>query len=203
MTVAAEVPNPFPPPAWPATFVGRDEMTSGTWIGAYGAAGYFLVAYDGPNQHVTQLPSWVTSVTPSTDLPENGPWVDPPPANNSVALQDPRNPSGPRKIGQYCASDQVPTMAFDITVLPAPANTTYQFAMYFADYDVRGRRETVQLMDLETLADISPVQLVGPDFTQGVWLVWQYPHSVRMRNNLVRGTNNVVSAFMFDTVATV
>lgn len=202
-TGVAAPPNPFPPPFYPATFIGRDEVTSGTWLGAYGSEGYYLVAFDGADQHVTKLPSWVASVAPSTDRPENGPWLNPPPANNTVALQDPRSPAGPRKIGQYCASNQVPTMSFDITTTAdAPAGTTYQYAFYFADYDSRGRRQTVQLMDLETLADVSPTQLVGPDFTEGVWLVWQYPRAVRIRVNLVRGTNNVLSAVAFDSVAT-
>ena len=92
-------------------------------------------------------------------------------------------------------------MSFDIkTASDAPAGTTYQYAFYFADYDSRGRRQTVQLMDLETLSDVSPTQLVD-DFTEGVWLVWQYHRSVRIRVNLVRGTNNVISAVAFDSVA--
>jgi hypothetical protein len=198
---SALAPNPFPPPSYPAAFLGRDEITSGTWIGTYGADGYFLAAFDGPDKHVVNLPSWISAVAPSTDLPTNGPWLDPPPANNSVALEDPRDPSGPRKIGQFCASNQVPTLSLDIkTSADAAPGTTYQFAFYFADYDGRGRRQTVQLMDLETLSDISPAQLVGPDFTQGVWLVWQYPRSVRVRVNLVRGTNNVISAIVFDAI---
>lgn len=194
-------PNPFPPPFFPANFIGRDELTSGSWLGVYGADGWHLMAFDGVDQHVSKLPPWVTSIAPSTDKPLNGPWLDPPPANNTVALLDPRSPAGPRKIGQYCASNQVPTMSFDIkTAADAPAGTTYQYAFYFADYDSRGRRQTVQLMDLETLSDVSPTQLVD-DFTEGVWLVWQYHRSVRIRVNLVRGTNNVISAVAFDSVA--
>jgi len=56
-------------------------------------------------------------------------------------------------------------------------------------------------MDLDTLADVSPVQSVS-DFTGGVWLVWQYPRGVRLRVNFVRGTNAVVSAVLFDLVNT-
>jgi hypothetical protein len=43
--------------------------------------------------------------------------------------------------------------------------------------------------------------LVGPpDFAGGVWLVWQYPGSVRLRVNGVRGDNGVLSAIAFDDV---
>ena len=196
-------PNPFPPPAWPAYFVGRDQVTSGSFLGVYGSAGHFLVAFDGPDQHVSALPPWVISVTQPQGGTANGPWLDPPPANNSVALQDPRAPTGPRKIGQWCNELSGPTFPVDVTVMPAPANMTYQFSFYFADYDSRGRRETVQLMDGVTLEDISPAQLVGPDFTGGVWYVWQYPRSIRLRVNFVRGTNAVISAIALDAVTTV
>ena len=40
------------------------------------------------------------------------------------------------------------------------------------------------------------------NFEGGVWLVWQYPASVRVRVNYKRGTNQVVSAILFDEVAT-
>ena len=202
VTPLINIPNPFPSPVWPSNFVGRDEITSGSFIGVYGNDGYHLMAYDGVDKHVTVLPPWVLSVIQSADQGSNGPWLDPPPANYSVALQDPRDPSGPRKIGQYCTSSEEPTISFDITVTPAPAGMIWQFAFYFADYDSRGRRETVQLMDLETLSDISPAQLVGPDFTQGVWLIWQYSRSIRIRMNLVRGTNTVISAIAFDSLST-
>jgi hypothetical protein len=36
-----------------------------------------------------------------------------------------------------------------------------------------GRKQSVQLMDRSSLADISPVQIVDT-FEGGVWLVWQY-----------------------------
>jgi hypothetical protein len=52
----------------------------------------------------------------------------------------------------------------------------------FVDYDARGRRQTVQLMDLDSLNDISPPVLVGPDFTGGVWLVWLFAFLLQCRH---------------------
>jgi len=198
--------NPFPPPEYPADFVGRDEVTSGNWIGTYGSAGYYLMDYDGVGSTVFSLPLWVTAVELAhDDTPRHGPWLQPPPQNDLRALLDPRNSSteAGRKIGQYCNDPCCPTFAFDIKVSPPLSGQTFQFSFYFVDYDERGRRQTVQLMDLETLDDISPPVLVGPpDFVSGVWLVWQYPKSIRVRMNGIRGDNAVVSAILFDEVNT-
>lgn len=152
---------------------------------------------------MVSLPTWAKSVVQVWNDAFSGAWLDPPPATDPRALQDPRAPSGPRKIGQFSnnPADQA-TYAFDITVTPAPPGFVYQFSVYFVDYDTRGRRQTVQLMDGVTLTDISPVQTLGEDFVQGAWLVWQYSGSVRVRSNLVRGENQVISAILFDLVAT-
>jgi hypothetical protein len=40
--------SPFPPPAWPGTFVGSDATTRGSWLGRYGADGYALLGFDAP-----------------------------------------------------------------------------------------------------------------------------------------------------------
>jgi hypothetical protein len=51
----ASHPNPFPPPSYPAYFMGADQATAGDWIGSYGASGYFLAAFDGTGRHVSQV----------------------------------------------------------------------------------------------------------------------------------------------------
>jgi hypothetical protein len=71
----------------------------------------------------------------------------------------------------------------------------------FVDFDSRGRSESIALMDRATLNDISPTQMLR-NFEGGVWLVWQYAASVRVRVNYKRGTNQVVSAILFDEIAT-
>ena len=200
-------PNPFPPPVRNATFIGRDEVTAGDWIGYYGSEGYFLVAYDGPNKHLISLPSWVNSITNPVGQALNGPWLDPTPDHDRRALLDPRNITGPRKIGQFCAipppaDGWAPSLPFDVIVnTDAPVGFTYQYSFYFCDYDSRGRRQSVQLMDQITFSDISPTQMVH-DFVGCVWLIWQYPRGVRIRLNWVRGVNEVMSAILFDLVKT-
>jgi hypothetical protein len=197
----AAPPNPFPPPAYPAAFIGRDESTSGSFNGTYGAAGYFLIAFDGPGAHVASLPPWVASVKQAIDGADSGPWLQPPPAADPRALADPRNASAPRRIGQFCTRAPTPTFSVDVAAARAAPGSTHQFAFYMVDFDLRGRRQTVQLMDGASLEDIAPPMLVGaPGFAGGVWLVWQYPGSVRLRVNGVRGANGVLSAIAFDDV---
>ena len=98
-TARVTAPNPFPPPSYPAAVMGRDSATSGNWMGTYGGEGYVLFAYDGPGVHVSSLPAWVTSVEQAFGHAQSGPW--PTGGSDPRALVDPRDPSGPRKIGQY------------------------------------------------------------------------------------------------------
>lgn len=115
---------------------------------------------------------------------------------DSRALQNPADPTGLRSIG---CTYTTPTFIMDV-VQAAGASNAYQFAVYLVDYDENNRHQTVELMDRWSLKLISPVQYVT-DFGNGVWLVWQYTGSVRLRFNFVRGSNAVVSAIAFDPVA--
>jgi hypothetical protein len=82
---------------------------------------------------------------------------------------------------------------------PAGNGTLYQYAFYVCDYDARGRRQSLQLMDVDSLNDIAPVEVVA-GFEGGVCVVWQWRGGVRLRVNFVRGTNQVISAVLFDVV---
>ena len=199
------LPPPLPPAAYPAITLPPDTATQGSWIGKYGQAGHYLVAFDGPGAHRAALPPWVESVEQVYGPNSSGPWLDPSPAQDPRALQDPAAPAGPRRIGQYSAppppqAGWAPSFPLDVRVRsPAGNGTLYQYAFYFCDFDGRGRRQSVQLMSVDTLEDIAPVALVE-GFQGGVWLVWQWGGGVRMRVNFVRGTNQVLSAVLFDVV---
>jgi alpha-L-rhamnosidase len=203
---AAPPPSPFPPAAYPAVALPVDLATQGSWLGKYGAAGHYLVAFDGPGAHRVSLPPWVESVEQVYGPNSSGPWLAPPPGADPRALVDPAAPSGPRRIGQYSAppppeAGWAPSFPLDVRVRSAaPAGSLYQFAFYFCDYDARGRRQSVQLMDGDSLNDIAPV-VVLEGFQGGAWLVWQWAGSVRLRVNFIRGTNQVVSAVLFDVVS--
>jgi hypothetical protein len=76
-------------------------------------------------------------------------------------------------------------------------------AVYAVDWDTRGRRQTLALLDLDTLNPISPIQGLK-DFTEGVWVVWRLfknatATGVRLRVSQTRGDNAVVSAILFSS----
>ena len=52
-----------------------------------------------------------------------------------------------------------------------------QFAFYFVDWDFGGRKQSVQLIDRNSFADISGVQMMH-SFEGGVWMVWQYRYNI-------------------------
>lgn len=197
--------NPFPPTHYPAPVLPIDTTTQGTWVGKYGTAGYFLAAYDGPGLHRVKLPPWLASIQQVYGPNNSGPWLAPPPGADPRALQDPTNPNGlPRKIGQFTADPPpgpgwAPSFPFDIRATPGVPTPWFSIRVYVVDYDGRGRKESLQIMDGDTLEDIAPV-VVLEDFTGGAWVGWQWNNSLRVRVNYMRGTNQVLSAMVFDTV---
>ncbi len=82
-------------------------------------------------------------------------------------------------------------------ILKPGASSPFNVSAYVIDFDAKGRRQTVSVMDRGSLGEISPVQYVEA-FTGGVWLTWRYNASLRLRFNFIRGDNQVVSALMFD-----
>ena len=203
-SAALTAPNPFPPPSYPASLVAHDNSTRGTWIGHYGSAGYVLFAYDGAGQHLASLPSWVQSVDQTWGAASAGPW--PTNGSDARALQDPRNQSAPRKIGQYSVPPPPnngwdPSFPLSVTLKPGgvPGRQTYLISLYVVDFDTRGRKQTVSILDGDSFTEVSPSVYVA-EFTRGAWLQWQIPGnmSVRFRFNYIRGDNQVVSAVAFD-----
>ena len=84
-----------------------------------------------------------------------------------------------------------------------------QIAAYVVDYDINepshmglpGRQSTVALLSRATLNAAAPVQFLPKEQTTGgVWLVFQYNSSARLRFSQLIGDNAVVSALAFDTV---
>jgi hypothetical protein len=189
----------FPPAAYAAPLLAKDSSTSGNWLGTYGGEGYSLFAFDGVDQRLESLPPYIQAVQQTYKEAINGPWpvAD---ASDSRALQDPRN-SSDRKLGAYCVPKfGQPSIVIDILLQPwAQGNTSYQLAVYVVDWDRRGRRQSLALLDGVSFAPISAPVIVE-EFEEGVWLVWQYSGSARLRVNYIRGDNEVISAVAFDKV---
>lgn len=75
--------------------------------------------------------------------------------------------------------------------------TDCRIALYFVDWDRKGRRVAVEMFDRDTLQRIAPVQMVR-DFTGGKYLVYRYDKSVRFRIDQVRGDNATLSGIFFN-----
>jgi hypothetical protein len=84
-------------------------------------------------------------------------------------------------------------------------NTTgtnnYQVALYFVDWDNKGRRLAVEMFDATTLNLIAPVKVVT-NFYGGKYLVYAFNKSTKFRIDHVRGDNAVLSGIFFDPAPT-
>jgi hypothetical protein len=176
--------------------VKADTTTRGNWGGKYGRDGFVLCNYDevdGKPIDRRQLPDYVSSVQYS--LNGNVCW--------QTGTTDPRAPAPNaandllRNVG--CLYTQDPqggfqTMTVDINLAET---TDCRIALYFVDWDRKGRRVAVEMFDRDTLQRIAPVQMVR-DFTGGKYLVYRYDKSVRFRIDQVRGDNATLSGIFFN-----
>ena len=117
-----------------------------------------------------------------------------------------------RGIGCYYSSVPVPTFSLDVIVTKS---APYTLALYIIDWDMQSRQQVmplqrrtlthviyhmgqvVMLMDFETKNLIAPTQHVA-DYAGGVYLVYTFDTSVRIRASSVRGPNAVISAIFLD-----
>jgi hypothetical protein len=192
---------PFPPASYPATFVGNDTATQGTWLGKYGSKGYALLSFVDTNTDLVSLPPGIDSVEPVYRF-DRACWT-----SNSTdprALQHPGGADKPRGIGSVSSLfGGNPTVAIEIagdaTKMPQEG---YRVSLYVVDWDQRGRRQGIApLTGYPALQPAAEHVYVpeGDTFVSGVWFSWQMPAgSARFRFNWVRGDNTVVSAIMFD-----
>ena len=175
---------------FPTSFVKEDRTTSGNWVGKYGVDGRFIFG-ENAGQDIIQLPSYVASVTHTQGRTDK--WPVPADARilanptNDAARCDGvlfcNNPAG----GQQCVVVDV--------ALKQPA--AYQLALYFVDVDRKGRRQSVELFDLESRKLIAPTRIYS-NFTGGTYAVYNCQQAVRIRINHVRGDNAVLSGLFFD-----
>jgi hypothetical protein len=200
-SAGAEPRGPFPPPSYPdATFLGQDSLTRGAWGGMYGADGGVLFG-GGPGGDANPrdfFPSYVLSVRPAFhDWGEmSGTWDTGVNTSDARAPENPGGTGGLRTVG-YVAGN--PTFALDV-VLGAGAPALLTVAAYAVDWDSKGRRMSVALLQGATLNALSPIQGVR-DFEEGVWLPWVINttncYGFRLRVQQTRGDNSVLSALLF------
>ena len=178
---------------FPTTFVKEDRTTGGNWGGKYGSDGSILFCADDAGKDRVQLPSYVATVIHRQG--RTGGWSEPAVDTRALA-QGPTN-GAPRCRGVlYCGNPAACQQCLVVDVaLKQPAE--YQLALYFVDLDRKGRRQSVELFDLESRKLIAPTRVYS-DFTGGTYAVYACRQSVRVRVNHIRGDNAVLSGLFFD-----
>lgn len=184
-----------PPEVYPARFVKTDAATSGNWGGVYGKDGYVLCNYERGGGNRQSLPKYVESLDffrafPKAGLPDNTTWAAETADARALA-------SGPENAAQRCAAcvsnnDQTMTLAVRVRGVQP-----YQVALYFVDFDRKGRRQAVEMLDADTLKMVAPVKIVD-DCAGGKYLVYRYDRSAKFRFDKVRGDIVTLSGVFFD-----
>jgi hypothetical protein len=184
-----------PPEAYAARFIRQDMATGGNWGGVYGREGYVLCNYSLDGRDKRSLPPYVTSLEyfrafPEAGLPDCTTWASG--TSDSRALSpDPTNTT-PRNAACVSNSDQTMTLTIGID-----GTRSYQVALYFVDWDDKGRRLAVEMFDAETLKLVAPVRIVK-GFSGGTYLVYAYDRSAKFRIDKVRGDIVALSGIFFD-----
>ncbi|MGC9941499.1 MAG: alpha-L-rhamnosidase C-terminal domain-containing protein, partial [Verrucomicrobiota bacterium] len=177
---------------FPTTFVKEDRATSGNWIGKYGRDGSVLFGEVEGKERV-QLPDYVAGVTHRPS--RTGGWTAP--VDNRALAVGPTN--GTARCSGVLSCDN-PT-AWDQQCLVVDASlkepAAYQLALYFVDLDHKGRRQSVELFDLDSLKLIAPTRIYS-NFSGGTYAIYNCQQSVRVRINHIRGYNAVLSGMFFD-----
>jgi hypothetical protein len=128
---------PFGAPIWPAGALVIDNSTHGSWVGAVGAAGHVLFAFDaapsgGPPTDRVSLPSFIANVS-------LGPGVlralaaEPAFTQTESWLQDPLAPAGARKLGAAYVGSTGGLYGLFVDVTSAPNAPDYRVTAYAAD----------------------------------------------------------------------
>ncbi|MDW7760143.1 MAG: alpha-L-rhamnosidase C-terminal domain-containing protein [Acidobacteriota bacterium] len=188
---SAAVNNPI---SFPAKLIGLDSTTQGNWGGVYGKDGHILCNYHGTGMDVRNLPSYVSFVTEGKT--RHAQWSD--------KTYDPRAPAPdpsnefPRKVGCYHTGDPIATYQTMTVDIGLTHEREFQVALYFIDWDGAGRRSAVEAFDYQTKKLVSPLAVVS-HYQNGVYLVYSYTKSLRLRINQIRGPNAVLSGIFFDS----
>lgn len=176
-----------------AQLLDVDYVTHGEWYKKYGQDGYFIVGGDN-GKDLAVLPDYVASIT--FDYVCNPSYhrtvIEP----QDTIAKLPINPdgTGPKVFACYYSRD-LHMCPVDIRL---KTQHPYTVALYIADCETKGmdRNQSIEVFDLETLNRIAPLTRVN-DMKGGVYVVYSYDKSMRIRCNHIRGDNAVYNALFF------
>jgi hypothetical protein len=170
----------------------QDAKTGGDWGGVYGQEGYVLCGAGAGGTDVAKLPAYVESVSyfpvdGKTGRPETSVWAAATNERRALSL------GGGRRVASCVyRSDQSMSMTIKVR-----GRHKFRVALYFLDWDAKGRSTAVEMFDADSLRILAPVALVS-GFVGGKYLVFEYDRSVKFRFDRVRGDNPTVSGVFFD-----
>ncbi|MBE7560456.1 fibronectin type III domain-containing protein [bacterium] len=199
----AEAPSPAPAPAQasqgepapnlepPSARLTSIQPGDGDWQGRCGRQGYLLPSYNGEGEDAVRLPTYISAV----HWGENAAgWVFARATSDARALPLP-DASG-RRLGAVFARNTLDV--YIETTDRAPHAVT----LYCVDFDRRGRRQRLVVLDPGTLRPISPAATLE-DFQEGVYAEVVISGSAIVRlTNLApydSARNAVLSGVFFDS----
>jgi hypothetical protein len=166
-----------------ASFLGADGKAQGDWSGKYGADGHELVG------HESQFPAQVNLKWEKGDE-----WVYDQATDAPNALAYFANPpTGKDRIAAGRYGDKEITFSLDV------GQTPRRLTLYCLDYDRKGRKESVELLDAITGKSLD--RQTVEDFVGGKYLSWTVRGRVRVVVRKIAGVNAMVSGIFLDPAA--
>lgn len=160
-------------------FVGIDTTTRGNWRGVYGADGYNVIGRGASYPGYAQ-------VTPSGS--QQWTWNE-----SSVDPRALQTPDGASRV----ASCWYSSGWFDVG-LSFTDGSTHRVAIYVCDWDMRGRAQTVELLDASGVV-LNSQSVTG--FSGGQYLIYELKGSHKLRFKHVSGGNCLVNGLFFQPAA--
>jgi hypothetical protein len=182
VSVSTTPTSPTTPPTATSVFLSRDTVTRGSWKGTYGREG-FIIPNDGQS-----LPSHIVATAPLTSYT----WATS--TTDTRTLQ-----KGSSSTGDRLASCWYTAGVLEYQVSFADG-LSHKLSLYFLDYGIVGRQQSVQIVDRATGA-ILDTQVLS-DFKDGVWLNYSVKGQVAVRVTRTAGVNTLLTGVFIDPLST-
>ena len=158
-----------------AQFLNSNTTAEGNWKSSYGVDGYSIA---GGSQ---KLPSYATLAAQNQS---NWTWV--------ASTSDPRALQGMNTPTTASTWYNSPSFSLDVNMTDGQS---HQMALYALDWDLKGRAETIQIVDANTGLTLNSQSITN--FSNGLYLVWAITGHMKVNVTLTGGPNAVISGVFF------
>lgn len=177
-----------------ATFIASDVSTQGTWVGVYGADGYWMESgFDPTNTTYQVIPAYVTLMSFSGAFGYDWNPFGTPPLSDVRALTKPDGVTTTRGA----------TTFYNAWTLSLTLTAAKKVRLYMLDWDTGTRDVSVTITDRDTSGtlDTQRVSSTLPSasaYLNGVWLSWTMNGNIDITLSLNGGINATNSGIFFD-----